>query len=47
MHHVMLAHGTAIEAMRAQGYNNIGGVFNMEYPMPADARTELRSDPHL
>lgn len=36
MHHVLLAHGTAIERMRALGMNNLGGVFNFEYAHPAD-----------
>ena len=36
MHHVLLAHGTAIAAMRALGVGNLGGVFNMEYAEPAD-----------
>ncbi|MEZ5779912.1 MAG: GH1 family beta-glucosidase [Paracoccaceae bacterium] len=37
MHHVLLAHGRAIEAMRALGIGNLGAVFNFEYPEPADA----------
>jgi beta-glucosidase len=36
MHHVLLAHGTAIEAMRAMGMSNLGAVFNFEYSQPAD-----------
>lgn len=36
MHHVLLAHGRAIETMRGLGMNNLGGVFNMEWADPAD-----------
>ncbi len=36
MHHVLLAHGTAIQAMRGLGMNNLGGVFNFEWATPAD-----------
>ncbi|NSX55765.1 GH1 family beta-glucosidase [Parasulfitobacter algicola] len=36
MHHVLLAHGRAIQAMRAIGLNNLGVVANMEYAQPAD-----------
>ncbi|MDA7424622.1 GH1 family beta-glucosidase [Thalassococcus lentus] len=36
MHHVLLAHGTAIQAMRSLGLGNLGGVFNMEWATPAD-----------
>ncbi|AUQ67314.1 GH1 family beta-glucosidase [Phaeobacter inhibens] len=36
MHHVMLAHGTAIQAMRARGMSNLGGVFNLEWATPVD-----------
>lgn len=36
MHHVLLAHGTAIERMRAMGVQNLGAVFNMEWSAPAD-----------
>jgi beta-glucosidase len=40
MHHVLLAHGTAIEAMRGLGMKNLGCVFNMEWAAPADDRPE-------
>ncbi|MHA6344848.1 GH1 family beta-glucosidase [Roseivivax sp. CAU 1761] len=40
MHHVLLAHGQSIAAMRAMGIGNLGGVFNMEWPEPADAGPE-------
>jgi beta-glucosidase len=40
MHHVLLSHGTAIERMRALGMNNLGGVFNFEYPHPVDETPE-------
>ncbi len=36
MHHVLLAHGTAIERMRSMGMGNLGAVFNMEWAAPAD-----------
>ncbi|MBY5972709.1 beta-glucosidase [Ferrimonas balearica] len=40
MHHVMKAHGTAIQAMRAMGLNNLGAVVNMEWADPADDTPE-------
>lgn len=40
MHHVLLAHGTAIERMRGLGMQNLGGVFNMEWPEPANDTPE-------
>lgn len=36
MHHVLLAHGRAIQAMRALGLTNLGAVCNFEYATPAD-----------
>lgn len=36
MHHVLLAHGTAIQTMRSLGMSNLGGVFNLEWADPAD-----------
>ncbi|MEM9230887.1 MAG: GH1 family beta-glucosidase [Pseudomonadota bacterium] len=36
MHHVLLAHGSAIQAMRALGMSNLGAVMNFEYAAPAD-----------
>ncbi|SHG82678.1 GH1 family beta-glucosidase [Cognatishimia maritima] len=36
MHHVLLAHGSAIQAMRALGMSNLGGVFNLEWATPVD-----------
>ncbi|WP_421904313.1 GH1 family beta-glucosidase [Mameliella sp.] len=36
MHHVLLAHGRAIDTMRGLGMKNLGGVFNMEWADPAD-----------
>jgi len=35
MHHVLLAHGRAIEVMRGLGMGNLGGVFNLEWADPA------------
>jgi len=40
MHHVNLAHGRAIETMRGMGLSNLGCVFNMEWPEPADDSPE-------
>lgn len=34
VHHVLLAHGTAIEALRALGLSNLGAVVNLEYALP-------------
>jgi beta-glucosidase len=31
MHHVLLAHGTAVNAMRADGHKNLGIVLNLNY----------------
>lgn len=42
MHHVLLAHGRAIETMRGLGIENLGAVFNLEWAEPADARPESR-----
>ena len=36
MHHVLLAHGMAVEAMRALGAGNVGAVCNFEFSQPAD-----------
>lgn len=36
MHHILTAHGSAIEAMRALGVKNLGAVCNFEYAHPAD-----------
>ncbi|MGV6847900.1 MAG: GH1 family beta-glucosidase [Marinibacterium sp.] len=36
MHHVLLAHGRAIQVMRALGMNNLGAVFNLEWAEPVD-----------
>lgn len=49
MHHVLLAHGRAIQAMRAAGLGNLGAVCNFEYALPADdspgaARAAARHD---
>lgn len=35
MHHVLLAHGRAIDAMRGLGQDNLGIVLNFEYAAPA------------
>lgn len=36
MHHVLVSHGRAVEAMRAMGQGNLGAVFNLEWATPAD-----------
>jgi beta-glucosidase len=40
MHHVLLAHGRSIAAMRALGVGNLGAVMNFEFAQPADASRE-------
>ncbi|WP_068114843.1 GH1 family beta-glucosidase [Tropicimonas marinistellae] len=40
MHHVMLAHGTATQALRAKGVNQIGAVCNFTYSQPASRSPE-------
>ena len=42
MHHVLLAHGTAIQAMRGLGMDNLGGVFNCEWATPVDESEEAQ-----
>ncbi|MGO4917041.1 GH1 family beta-glucosidase [Pseudogemmobacter sp. W21_MBD1_M6] len=42
MHHVLLAHGTAIERMRGLGMSNLGAVCNFEYSQPADDTPEAK-----
>ncbi|TQS72849.1 beta-glucosidase [Rhodobacteraceae bacterium] len=36
MHHITLAHGRAVEALRAAGRHTVGAVCNFEYSLPAD-----------
>lgn len=36
MHHILLAHGTVVQALRAKGHGNIGAVCNLEWAAPAD-----------
>ncbi len=40
MHHVLLAHGSAVQALRAAGHQNVGAVFNFERALPADDSPE-------
>ncbi|WP_425100057.1 GH1 family beta-glucosidase [Tropicibacter sp. S64] len=40
MHHVLLAHGRAIQTMRDLGMTNLGAVFNFEWADPADHSPE-------
>lgn len=43
IHHVLLAHGTATQAMRAAGHGNLGAVFNLEHSEPADPSREAQA----
>ncbi|MCC5983666.1 MAG: beta-glucosidase [Rhodobacteraceae bacterium] len=43
MHHVGLAHGRAIAAMRGLGMTNLGAVCNFEYAEPAEDTPEARA----
>lgn len=44
MHHVLFAHGTATNAMRAEGGKNLGIVLNLSYGMPAtDSEEDKRA----
>ncbi len=40
MHHVLLGHGRAIQAMRALGVKNLGAVCNLEWATPVDHSPE-------
>ncbi len=40
MHHVLLAHGTGVDALRANGVKNIGIVMNLEKSEPASDKEE-------
>jgi beta-glucosidase len=42
MHHVLLAHGTALETMRGLGMKNLGAVCNFEYANPVDNSPEAQ-----
>lgn len=47
MHHVLLAHGKAIQTMRGLGMDNLGVVMNFEYPSPVDETPETKQAAHL
>jgi len=47
MHHVGLAHGRAIAAMRALGMGNLGAVCNFEYAAPADDSASAKAAARL
>ena len=47
MHHVLLAHGRAIEVMRGMGVSNLGAVFNLEHAAPADDTPEAAAAARL
>lgn len=40
MHHVLLAHGTAVERLRGMGQKNLGIVLNFDHATPASDRDE-------
>ena len=40
MHHIMLAHGVAVERLRAMGQKNVGIVLNFDYAEPASQSAE-------
>ncbi len=40
MHHILVAHGHAVTAMRALGMSNLGAVCNFEYAKPVDNSPE-------
>ncbi|TLP56557.1 beta-glucosidase [Parasedimentitalea maritima] len=40
MHHVLLAHGRAIQTMRGLGMSNLGAVFNFEWAQPVNVSPE-------
>jgi beta-glucosidase len=42
MHHILVAHGTAINTMRDLGMTNLGSVFNFEWANPADDSAQSR-----
>jgi beta-glucosidase len=43
MHHVLLAHGTATQAMRGLGMKNLGAVCNFEWAAPTDDSAEAKA----
>ena len=47
MHHVLLAHGTAIQTMRGLGMANLGAVCNFEFAEPADDTPEAAAAARL
>ncbi|MCT8997649.1 GH1 family beta-glucosidase [Chelativorans intermedius] len=47
MHHVLLAHGRSLQAMRALGMKNLGIVTNFEYAAPADDSPEAQAAARL
>ena len=47
MHHVGLAHGQGIAAMRALGMRNLGAVCNFEFAAPADGSAEAAAAARL
>ena len=43
MHHLCLAHGTAIGVLRAEGVTNLGAVCNFEHALPAEDTPECHA----
>ena len=47
MHHILLAHGRAVEVMRSLGVSNVGAVCNFEHATPADDSAEAAAAARL
>ncbi|WP_211665482.1 GH1 family beta-glucosidase [Leucothrix arctica] len=47
MHHVLVAHGKSVQAMRGLGMDNVGVVLNFEYSQPVDDTPEAIESAHL
>jgi len=47
MHHILLAHGRAVEVMRGLGMANIGAVCNLEFAAPAENTPNARAAARL
>ncbi len=47
MHHIMLAHGTSMERLRAKGMQNCGIVLNFDHTTPADDTPEAAAAANL
>lgn len=47
MHHVLFAHGKAVEAIRAEGGDNLGIVLNFEWDVPASDSVDDKKAAHI